>query len=149
MGNWSKSLTYLAVALLAGGFVAIVLGWNGAAGLDRVPGQLPFLISGGLAGLALVIVGAALAVVQELRRATVRVLQKLEEVGSVAAAAAGPTVVPDDENRVVAGRTTYHRPECHLVEGRTDLQIMAPQAAHDRGLAACRICKPVQVEASA
>jgi hypothetical protein len=144
--NGSKYTIQLAIGLAAVGFLLIVLGWNGAASLDRVPGQLPYLISGGVAGIGLVMTGLLLALVQELRKNTTMIVAKLDEVGDKVAAAgvsgAGPTAVPTDGSAVVAGRTTYHLPDCNLVEGRSDLQPMATEAAVDRGLAPCRICEP-------
>lgn len=50
------------------GFVAIGIGWKVAARTLFVPSQVPALVSGGLAGIALVLVGAGLASVQTGRR---------------------------------------------------------------------------------
>jgi hypothetical protein len=47
-------------ALAVGGLALIVLGWVGASRTVLVAGQIPYLISGGLLGLALVVVGAFL-----------------------------------------------------------------------------------------
>lgn len=44
--------------LMTSGFLAIVLGWVGASGSIRAQEQIPYLISGGLLGVALAIVGA-------------------------------------------------------------------------------------------
>lgn len=141
----SKRTIQLAIGLTAVGFLLIVLGWNGAAGWDRVPSQMPYLLSGGIAGLGLVLTGLVLALVQELRRNTAVTVAKLDELGdrmALVAGGAGPTAVPADGSAVVAGRTTYHRSDCHLVEGREDLQPMTTDAAVERGLAPCRICEP-------
>lgn len=147
----SKYTMQLAVGLSAIGFLLIVLGWNGAASLDRVPGQMPYLISGGVAGLGLVLTGLVLALVQETRRNTALMLAKLDEVSRAAersgAGGGGPTAVPTDGSAVIAGRTTYHLPDCNVVEGRTDLQPMTGDAAVERGLAPCRICEPQQRDA--
>jgi hypothetical protein len=51
-------LLVAAGALLTAGLTAIVLGWVGAAHSTIVAEQLPYLISGGLLGVALAIVGA-------------------------------------------------------------------------------------------
>ena len=147
----SKYTIQLAVGLAAVGFLLIVLGWNGAASLDRVPGQMPYLISGGVAGLGLVLTGLVLALVQESRRNTSLLLAKLDELGErverAGGAAGGPTAVPNDGSAVIAGRTTYHLPDCHVVAGRGDLQPMTADAAVERGLAPCRICEPQQRDA--
>lgn len=150
MKGWSKSTIYISVAMMTGGFLLIVLGWNGAASLDYVQGQLPYLISGGMAGVGLIVGGLVLAVIQEMRRSTIAVTEKLEELTEVMAKGAGtggPTVVPTDGSMVVAGRTSYHRSDCHLIDGRSDLQVMSTDDAAARGLAPCRICEP-QVKVS-
>ena len=147
----SKYTIQLAVGLAAVGFLLIVLGWNGAASLDRVPGQMPYLISGGVAGLGLVLTGLVLALVQEFRRNTALLLAKLDEVGERAeragGTAPGPTAVPSDDSAVIAGRTAYHRVDCNVVAGRSDLQPMTSDTAVERGLAPCRICEPQRRDA--
>src|SRR5439155_3180496 len=45
------------------GAVILYLGWNGAASHNDIRKQFPYLVSGGMAGLALVVVGAALLVI--------------------------------------------------------------------------------------
>ena len=152
MTGWSKNTIYLAVAMMAGGFLLLVLGWNGAANLDYVQGQLPYVISGGLAGVGLIAGGLTLAVIQELRRGTLAVTERLAELTEIIAQGAsstgGPTAVPADGAMVVAGRTSYHKSGCHLIDGRSDLQVMSAEDATARGLAPCRICDP-KVKASA
>jgi hypothetical protein len=58
----------LFAAVVVGGFVAIGIGWKVAARTLFVPFQTPALVSGGMGGLALVLVGAGLANVQAGRR---------------------------------------------------------------------------------
>src|SRR3954471_3513707 len=55
----------IAVTLL--GFLLIYLGWNGAGSFNDIRQQFPYLISGGIAGLAFVILGAALLVIEAAR----------------------------------------------------------------------------------
>lgn len=136
----SRRPVQVAVAFAATGFVLIVLGWNGAANLDYTQGQIPYLISGGVAGLALVLVGLTLLVVHEIKRATARLLAAMERAAETGAVATRPTLVPDEGPAVVAGRSTYHLPTCRVVAERPDLQTMRPTAAIERGLAPCRIC---------
>ena len=57
------------------GFVAMVLGWVGAARTAREIEQIPYLISGGLIGLALVVLGGLLLV----STFWVAVLRKLQD----------------------------------------------------------------------
>lgn len=140
----------VAVTVMVVGFVFLFLGWNGAAGIDFVSGQVPYLISGGFVGLGLVGAGLSLAVIQAHRRDTQDLLAKLDEIADKMGASAPATLteVPSGD-MVIAGRNTYHRPDCHLVEHRTDLQPMAPEAAESRGLTPCRICNPLEDRDSA
>lgn len=62
------SLALFGCVVLAG-FVAIGFGWRVSARTLFVPAQVPALISGGLAGVALVLIGAGLLTVQAERRA--------------------------------------------------------------------------------
>ena len=149
MRRWiEQSPVTVGVVLAVLGFVAIFLGWNGAADRDYVTGQIPYLISGGLLGLGLIGVGLCVIIVQSLRRETSELAARLDQLaeavrdaGAGPVATVGPTVVPA-EDMVIAGRSTYHLPTCRLVEHRTDLQAMSPEDARDRGLSPCRICKP-------
>lgn len=73
--------TWTAVGLVALGLIMIFLGWNGAAGPDAavdLRAQFPYLISGGLFGLALIAAGLVLVRVQEGRKDTREVLQQLQ-----------------------------------------------------------------------
>lgn len=56
------------VALFVVGLLVILFGWFGASGTARVNEQIPYLISGGVLGLGLVIGGAALFVRYSLSR---------------------------------------------------------------------------------
>lgn len=58
----------LFAALTVGGFVMIALGWRVAARTLFVPFQTPALVSGGLGGLALILVGTGLSYAQITRR---------------------------------------------------------------------------------
>lgn len=49
---------WVGVALVAAGLVAIFYSWSKVAAVTNVAQQMPYLVSGGLAGLALVILGA-------------------------------------------------------------------------------------------
>ena len=49
--RWSKLGGLLGIAYCIAGFFLIFLGWNGAASNDREPAQIPYVISGGIAGL--------------------------------------------------------------------------------------------------
>ena len=134
------------------GLMVIVLGWYGAAHSPYLWEQVPYLISGGLLGLGLV-VGAGLlylgswvargAAAQE--RASKDMTALLEEIrdelgrrpvasngsarrtanGNGAAAAAGSFVA-------TAHGSMWHRPDCAVVAGREDLRsVPADDCADD------------------
>ena len=87
---WSRLGGQLGVGLCAIGFLLVFLGWNGAASVDRIPSQFPYLISGGVAGLCFVVLGVGMLVVQNQRadraalQATLRELQDALERGGLA-----------------------------------------------------------------
>jgi hypothetical protein len=71
---------WLGGALVAAGFGAIALAWRGAAALLLVPLQIPYLISGGLAGLGLIVLGLVLLNVQAGRRLAAERRRRLDRV---------------------------------------------------------------------
>ena len=58
----------LFVLIAVAGFTAMAVGWKVAARTLTVAHQVPALVSGGLAGLALVLIGAGLGTVHVSRR---------------------------------------------------------------------------------
>lgn len=150
--------TYLAVGLVTAGFVLMFIAWNEAAALDYVQGQVPYMLSGTLPGLALTVTGLTLALIQELRRIAASILDRLERLErsnvtpaaplverapqAPAAAPAAPAAATVGRDQVVATASTVHQPDCRIVAGRTDLTPMNPDDASNRGLTACRICEP-------
>lgn len=147
------------------GFVVIFFGWNGAAGVNREPAQIPYLLSAGAVGVSLVIVGAALLLAESNRRDRAVLERQLQELNasiarlaSATSAVAGnghSTPPPATGGRrratattaqapglVIAGRTSFHDPSCHLIEGRTDGIRMSRDDAMAEGLAPCRVCAP-------
>jgi hypothetical protein len=148
----------LGIGLAVLGFVLIFLGWNGAGSYDDVPAQFPYLISGGIAGLALVVLGAAFVVVDNQRRDRAEVQATLGELRDALDRLAGATAslsglggVADGgghtqaaaleaRGMVVVGASTYHRPTCRLVEGKRQLPLMTTAEAEQRGLRGCRTC---------
>ena len=135
----------LGVAVIAIGFVAIFLGWNGAASFNDIRQQFPYLISGGVAGLALVVVGAALLVVDGNRSDRAALQASLEELRHAIEAAGASSVsaaaVASGDGLVVLGASSFHTPECRMVQGR-DMPLGSREGAEADGMTACRICTP-------
>jgi len=147
--NLSKLGGQLGVGLCVVGFLLVFLGWNGAASRDRVPAQFPYLLSGGIAGLCLVLIGVGMIVVQNQRadRAALqasidRLREAVERSGGAAVAGNGHAAPVAPEGMVLAGRSSYHRPDCHLVADRAEAEVLTPDEAEERGLEPCRVCNP-------
>jgi len=136
----------LGMLFAAAGFVVIGLGWNGMAKQACPDCQLPYLLSGGATGLGLIVFGASLILVAGVRAERIEQEEKIDEliratgrVGSAVATAAGEPV----DGLVVAGTSTYHRPDCRLVQGK-ELDKVTVATATATGLTACRVCSPQQ-----
>lgn len=148
--RWSQLGGQLGIGVAVVGILLVFLGWNGAASYDRLPAQFPYLISGGIAGLSLVVLGAALIIVQNQRvdraalQTTVAELRDaIERIGGAGGSIADdPALMAAAESAgmVAAGPTTYHRPSCRLLKGRGALPTMTVADAEDRGLEPCRAC---------
>jgi hypothetical protein len=143
--GWQAGLSSIFVAA---GFVVIAVAWNGAATKDFTQGQIPYLLSGGAAGLGLIAVGIGLMLFESSRRASAHldrqmnaILAALESMRPAGSASSnGQASLP--EGFVVAGATSYHRPDCRLVSGKSDQMVLSADDAATRGLAPCRVCNP-------
>ena len=142
----------LGVLLCLIGLIAIFFGWNGAAGSNVPMAQFPYLISGGIAGLAIVVMGGALLIVQNAREDRARleaVLERLisasEHSGAAGGAVMGGGMAGGLGGLVLAGTSSYHRPECTLPAAREEAHLMPLEDALGRQLEACRVCRPPSV----
>ena len=147
--RWNSLGGKLGLAFCVAGLGLIWAGWNGAATYNDIRKQFPYLISGGIAGLALVVIGVGLMVIQSQRADRVQLEANLVELRAILERMTG---VPrangaeaDPATFVVAGPNAYHRPGCKLVAGR-DLRKLTPEQAAAAGLAPCRTCSPAGVE---
>lgn len=140
----------LGVGLCLLGFLVLFFGWNGAASTNYVPAQFPYLISGGLAGVAIVVVGAAMIVVQNQRTDRARVEAALARLGALlerqgtGVAAAAPGIDAGLGAYVVAGSTSYHQVGCQLPEAREEAHLVPLEDVRTSGLEPCRVCRPPQ-----
>lgn len=60
--------TYLGIAVAAIGFVLVLVAWGQSAGETNVALQIPYLISGGMVGLGLIMVGVTVVNIAAKRR---------------------------------------------------------------------------------
>lgn len=133
------------------GLVLIWTGWNGAASYDDIRQQFPYLLSGGIAGLAMVVIGVGLMVLQSARADRVQLEANLAELRKILDRMTGNPSGNGAEpsgGMVLAGPNAYHRAGCKLVEGREGLKSMTEDAARAAGLSPCRTCHAVSREVS-
>jgi len=76
----AKVIIFIGLAVTVTGFVLITLAWNGAASHDAIQVQFPYLLSGGLAGLGMVMGGLALTVIQLIKVEGDRRARQLEQL---------------------------------------------------------------------
>ena len=142
--QFGKLGSKLALTFIALGLLAIALGYNGAAGNIAVAAQLPYIVSGGAAGVSLVVIGAALMITQAAREDRQRLEGLLMQlVDAQQAAGGGIGQVPSDvDGLFAAGTASYHVPGCRLVDGREKVSYLTAAEATARDLKPCRVCQP-------
>lgn len=142
---------WLAVAggvALALGLVAIVLGWYGSAQTTLDFEQTPYLISGGILGLALVVGGGLLYVCAWLTRlvrdnaaAHARAAAHQDRVEQALARLAEQLSGSTDEGVVVTeGGSMLHRPSCAATAGQ-EVHLAGPDEV---ALPLCGLCRPAR-----
>ena len=138
------------IVLVAVGLLVIGLGINGASGQLSVVAQVPYLISGGILGVALVILGAAMLIVQGAREDRSLLEAKLDLLAEAFLEGQGRQAkadAPGDlSGLVIAGSASYHVPGCRLVDGREQTSYLTPAEARGQELKACRVCRPDQAK---
>jgi hypothetical protein len=142
----------LALLCFVAGAITLIVTWYKISGLALIAEQLPYLASGGLGGLALVIAGAGCLSAGRSARIEARLVELLsiatEPVPGPAGAtdpagvpATVPTTGAESDNTVmtVTGGTTYHRPHCRLVAGKETTTLPLSEAT-GQGLSPCPVC---------
>jgi hypothetical protein len=135
-----------AVVLLALGVVLVMLGWYGAAHTNVLSEQIPYLISGGLLGLGLIIVAGILAASAAGERETRAFRREMAEAWArMAQSSNGARRAPDAADAaqvvfVLSGGRSFHVAGCPLLEGKDGVtQTTRAQAS---SLAPCKLCGP-------
>ena len=95
-GRQIRFARVLGLLVCAAGFAAMGLGWAGTARVSCTDCQIPYLLSGGAAGLGLVVFGVAILVLAQLRAEGRRMSERLErlEARFFEPAPRQPTAVP-------------------------------------------------------
>lgn len=79
-GSPTARLRLLGILFWLAGGVVLTFAWMGMAEIAYVDGQMPYLVSGGAAGLALVVIGSTLVVAAALFEAAERTAQRTAEL---------------------------------------------------------------------
>jgi hypothetical protein len=131
--------------LLVGGIVAVILGWYGTARSNILTVQIPYLVSGGILGLGLIVAAGVVASsasqreAREMGRRVADALEALREWTPPEAPAAGS---PTTNGRVLvlAEGRSYHTPGCPIIEGREGVRELQVRQAVRAGYSACKLC---------
>ena len=142
------------------GALLIVLGYLGVSGESIVAKQLPYLVSGGIGGVLLAVLGAYLLGIDALRRDGGRLDRMERQIEELHRAllerpdAPAVTAAPIDAGHradrafpeatvvLVEAGESYHRASCALVDGKQRTAVPASDAV-GRGLRPCPVCEPV------
>ena len=156
-----KVMAVVSAVLLPLGILMILLGWYGAAHTPYLFEQLPYLISGGILGLGLSVVGGLVYFGSWLARSATEQRTKSEEVAEILREIRDEMRTPRTSDAPPARRRSaatadgkepfvatarggmLHRPECAVVAGREDLRAIG---ASGDGLAPCRLCSPLDAD---
>ena len=166
-GDLDRWLLIIGGVLVPLGILLVVLGWLGASRTPLVFEQIPYMISGGLLGLALTFAGGFVYFaywetvrVRDARAQSKDVLDALGRIehllasGAAGIAAGAVSAYADgginghgatsDVGPLVSTETgtMIHRPDCPIVTGRDNLRAVTPDTP---GLRPCRICEPLAV----
>ena len=154
---------WLGWILIGAGALLMLIGWFGVSREALPAKQIPYLVSGGIGGMFLAVLGSYFLATQELRRDSGR-LDRLEEMvtelhqallrrpdapdltaltpapsnGSAAATPARKVYATD-------GADLFHRTRCSMVEGKDPTEL-TPAAARKRGLRPCPLCTPAPAQ---
>lgn len=144
--------------VLAGlGALALFLGWYGVSGQALTAKQLPYLVSGGLTGIALIVLAGVFLATEDVRRQLSRldrVEQQMaqlyalfvEDLANPATPAAPPAGTATELLLALPNGTSYHRSGCALISGKPAATGVGVTDIRQRALRPCRICTPPAVD---
>lgn len=159
-GRYDRWMLIAGGLLLPLGVLLVIIGWIGTAHTVLLFEQIPYIVSGGLLGLALVVVGGFVyfgywqtLLVREGRdqhRELVASLGRIEALlagqpaspptGAVPVGEAAPPTAGATALVATPNGSMLHRSDCSVVSGRTDLRQVAVGTP---GFEPCRICQPL------
>ncbi|HEX9545943.1 MAG TPA: hypothetical protein VF942_01330 [Acidimicrobiales bacterium] len=162
---------YAGWILVGLGALAILIGYLGISRESLVAKQLPYLISGGIFGLALVALGTFYLATEELRHDSRRLdrlermvtqlhavllthpdAPKAEEIDQLVRAIEGNGPVgngraletSDDGGQLVAlrGSRRFHRADCPMVSGKPGVGPVTAAVIREQRMQPCTMCEP-------
>jgi hypothetical protein len=151
-------LTLIGALIMPLGLVLVIMGWWGAAHTPYNFEQVPYLISGGLLGLALCLTGGFLffgAWIARVALSTQRTADQIallaQRVGTGGAEVSEngqPSHAPAQSQRYVATATgsMLHRADCPIVATRDNLRDVPPKEQDT--MKPCQICQPMLADAT-
>jgi hypothetical protein len=138
----------------------ILFGWIGVSGTPVVAKQIPYVVSGGIAGVFLAVFGAYFLGTEELRKDSGRLdrLERMvEELHQVLLTRDdAPAPVQQDEIAQstngsayisLPGSDVYHRADCAMVVSKPNTAMLAPSTIRRRQLTPCSLCEPSLADA--
>ncbi|HVT65239.1 MAG TPA: hypothetical protein VHD81_08795 [Mycobacteriales bacterium] len=141
---------YLGWVCMAAGVITLFVGWWGVSGTAVVAKQLPYIASAGLGGVVLMAIGNRIFMTNDIRRDSGR-LDRLEQMVAElhavllartdAVAESTQTLTGGKPFRAVSRGTSYHLPECSMVQGKDTVGISRGEVT-SRNLKPCRMCRP-------
>ena len=166
-----QAMAAAAAVLLPLGLVMVLLSWYGAAHTPYLFEQVPYLISGGLLGLGLVLTGGFVLfgswiarTAREQQAVSYELLDAVRAVrDELASRPVAPVQVTTQRGRrtsngngsghagdglvATANGSMLHRPDCVVVAHREDLHAVSSQESG--ALQPCRLCAPLTATARA
>jgi hypothetical protein len=164
---WASVRPVLGYVFVGIGLILLLTAYLGVSREVLVAKQLPYLVSGGMFGLAAVTLGSRLILIEDLRRDAGR-LDRLEQAvadlhsvlltradapppssdpllrdGKASATASANGHGTSEQLLALTGGDSFHREACPLVEGKSTAKPLTAVAAQRKGLRACPMCQPL------
>lgn len=142
------------VGISAAGVVITLFGWYGVAHTTIVAEQTPYVVSGGLLGAALVVLGGIFTIghlvlkrVDRIEAFVAAALLTLEDMSGTDEGVLRsqdqptPTTPEADAVLILGGGSTFHSSTCPVVEGKQP-RAVSRSTAESEGRRPCQLCAP-------
>ena len=134
MRQQGQAAVIVGVVLLVIGGVMITLGWDGAASLDYVQGQFPYLLSASIPGIALIIIGTTVLVLATVRSDAKERGAQLEKLNASIAELASLVGPRDPYDPAISGEYRPRpRTATNGVDSEAATQDVTPAGSFEQG----------------